>query len=46
MLQVQNHFVKPAEKAFHQFRVIFDTIERIRVRMVTNEALPNPLSLM
>ena len=34
MLQVQNHFVEPTEKAVHQFRIIFDTIEGSRVRMV------------
>ena len=46
MLQIQNHFVEPTEKAVHQFRVIFNAIERIRVSMVTDEALPNPCSLM
>ena len=46
MLQIQNHFVEPTEKAVHQFRIIFDTIKGIPERMVADESLPNPFSLM
>lgn len=35
MLKVQDHFVEPAEKAAHQFRVIFDAIKGIGERMVS-----------